>query len=71
MEKQVRITITEDELWLLSWALITAMSHERQISKYAGIDHPVVERCLQRAQEMEELRDKLIDNYELVEVQDE
>lgn len=71
MEKQVRITITEDELWLLSWALITAMSHEEQISKYAGIDHPIAERCQQRAQEMEELRNKLINNYELVEVDDE
>lgn len=64
----IQITITEDELWLLSWALITAMAHERQISKFAGIDHPVAERCQQRAQEMEELRNKLIDNYELVEV---
>ena len=62
----LQIRIKEGQAWLLDWALIQAIVHEQRISKMAGIEHPAAELCLERAQELEELRQQILSDCEEV-----
>lgn len=61
-----QIIIKEEQAWLLDWALIQAIVHERHIANMAGIEHPAAEMCMQRAQEMEELRQQIFSDCQEV-----
>ena len=62
----IQITIKEGQAWLLDWALIQAIVHEERIAKMTGIEHPAAELCLERAQELEELRQQIFSDSQEV-----